>query len=53
MKKFTKAEGPATVLSEKAHKAAQKSLHKQGHTSAQTLSDKEREEFAAELRQAE
>jgi hypothetical protein len=53
MRKYTKADEPAQILSPDAHKRAEKALHKQGHTSAHTLSDKEREEFADELRQAE
>lgn len=53
VKKYTKAEGTAKVLSPGAHQSAQAALHKQGKTSARDLSDADREQFDESLRQAE
>lgn len=54
MRKYTKVEGSAKVLSPDAHKSAQEALRKQGKTSAtELLTDADREKFDTELRQAE
>lgn len=50
MKKYTKTDEGAKVLSPDAHKSAQAALHKQGKTSASELTDAEREAFLRGLR---
>lgn len=51
--KYTKTDGPAKVLSPKAHKRAEESLHKHGKTSAQGLTAQEREDFTSSVHSSE
>lgn len=51
--KYTNTEGQAKVLSPEAHKRVEKMLHKQGKTSADELTEREREEFIAAVHSAE
>ena len=53
MKKYTKTDGKAKVLSPDAHKSAQAALHKQGKTSADELTDTQLEKFSQDLRDSE
>lgn len=53
MRKYTKTESGAQVLTPEAHKAAQESLRKQGKTSAADMTDKEREGFSHDVSQVE
>jgi hypothetical protein len=51
MRKYTKTDEKAKVLSPDAHKSAQAALHKRGKTSAGELTDSEREKFSHDLNQ--
>lgn len=53
MKKYTKTDEKAKVLSPDAHKSAQAALHKQGKTSAGELTDEDKGKFSESLRQSE
>lgn len=53
MRKFTKTDSGAKVLTPSAHKAVEKTLKKQGHTSAANLDDKQRQDFTDTVSSAE
>lgn len=53
LRKFTKTDSGAKVLTPEAHKKAQESLHKQGKTSASSMTDAERQKFSDDLEQSE
>lgn len=53
MRKYTKTDEKAKVLSPEAHKSAQAALHKQGKVSASELTDEDKGKFSESLRHAE
>lgn len=53
MKKYTKTDSGAKVLTPEAHQAAQETLKKQGHTSAAQMDDEQRQQFSDDVESAE
>jgi hypothetical protein len=53
MRKFAVTDSGAKVLTPEAHKAAEKTLKKQGHTSAANLNDSQRQDFTDTVSSAE